>query len=184
MDDTTSWLEIAFWGAAAVVLYAYLGYPAIIWTLGYLFPRPVHEAPVTPTVTVLIAAYNEEKRIAEKISNCLELTYPPECLNIIVVSDGSTDQTATIVESYAAQYPDRVSLINLPVRRGKAHALNVGAAQASGEILLLSDVRQRFDPLVARALARNFADPEVGAVSGELFLAEEHMAAREDAPRR
>src|SRR5207253_6110065 len=145
----------------------YLGYPAIVWLLGYLFPQPVHTAPVTPTITVLIAAYNEEKRIADKLESCLSLVYPPDRLNILIVSDGSTDRTVAIVESYVARYPERVSLIALPSRRGKAHALNVGAARASGEILLLADARQRFDRLVAQALARNFADAEVGAVSGE-----------------
>ncbi|HEV8718926.1 MAG TPA: glycosyltransferase [Candidatus Binatia bacterium] len=173
MTEIATWTHLVFWSAVGVVIYTYLGYPAIVWLLGYLLPRPVHTAPVTPTITVLIAAYNEERRIADKIESCLNLAYPPEHLNIVIVSDGSTDRTVAIVESYVARYPDRVSLIALPSRRGKAHALNVGAAYASGEILLLADVRQRFDRLVARALARNFADAEVGAVSGELLLVEE-----------
>jgi biofilm PGA synthesis N-glycosyltransferase PgaC len=151
-------------------------------TLGYLFPQPVRAAAVTPTITVLIAAYNEERRIADKIEGCLNLAYPPDRLNIVVVSDGSTDHTAAIVESYATRYPERVSLIALPTRGGKAHALNVGAAHASGEILLLADVRQRFDRRVAQALARNFADAAVGAVSGELLLVEEHSAAPKETP--
>src|SRR5262249_54085975 len=112
--------------------------------------------------------------------SCLNLAYPPDRLNIIIVSDGSTDRTVPIVESYAARYPDRVSLIALPTRGGKAHALNVGATHASGEILLLADVRQRFDRSVAQALARNFADAEVGAVSGELLLIEERTEARDE----
>ncbi len=182
MAETATWSEIIFWGAVAVVLYTYLGYPALVWTLGYLFPQPVHTAPVTPTITVLIAAYNEEKRVADKIESCLNLAYPPDRLNILLVSDGSTDRTVPIVESYVARYPDRVSLIALPTRGGKAHALNVGAAHASGEILLLADVRQRFDRLVARALARNFADAEVGAVSGELLLVEERAETRDATP--
>jgi cellulose synthase/poly-beta-1,6-N-acetylglucosamine synthase-like glycosyltransferase len=177
MAEIVTWSQIIFWGAIGVVIYTYLGYPAIVWLLGYLFPQPVHTAPVTPTITVLIAAYNEEKRIADKLESCLSLVYPPDRLNILIVSDGSTDRTVAIVESYVARYPERVSLIALPSRRGKAHALNVGAAHASGEILLLADVRQRFDRLVAQALARNFADTTVGAVSGELLLAEEEASA-------
>ena len=172
MAETATWSHLIFWGAVGVVTYTYLGYPAIVWLLGYLFPRPVRTASVTPTITVLIAACNEEKYIADKIESCLSLAYPPERLNVLIVSDGSTDRTVAIVESYVARYPDRVSLIALPSRRGKAHALNVGAARASGEVLLLADARQRFDPLVAQALARNFADAEVGAVSGELLLVE------------
>lgn len=171
--------EIIFWIAVAVVFYTYLGYPVIVWILSALFPRPVHTAPVTPAITVLIAAHNEERYIADKIESCLHLAYPPERLNLIVVSDGSTDRTAAIVEAYVARYPDRVTLIDLPTRCGKAHALNVAAARASGEILLLADARQRFDPLVARALAQNFADAEVGAVSGELLLVAEHPTAEE-----
>jgi len=180
MAEAVPWSELIFWGAVAVVLYTYLGYPAIMWLLGYLFPQPVHTAPVTPTITVLIAAYNEEKRIAAKIESCLNLMYPPDRLNILIVSDGSTDRTVAIVESYVARYAHRVSLIALPTRRGKAHALNVGAAHASGEILLLADVRQRFDRLGAQALARNFADAEVGAVSGELLLVEDRTEAHEE----
>jgi poly-beta-1,6-N-acetyl-D-glucosamine synthase len=172
--------ELAFWVSVVVVGYTYVGYPAIVWGLGRLFPRPVWIGPVTPTITVLIAAHDEEGRIADKIENCLALTYPPERLDLVVVSDGSTDRTAAIVGEYATRFPDRVKLVSLPVRQGKANALNVGAALASGEILLLADVRQRFDPMVARALARNFAAPEVGAVSGELILLEEANATRQE----
>jgi cellulose synthase/poly-beta-1,6-N-acetylglucosamine synthase-like glycosyltransferase len=183
MAEAAAWSELIFWGAVMLILYTYIGYPALVWTLGYLFPQPVHRAPVTPTMTVLIAAYNEEKRIADKIENCLKLMYPPERLTILIVSDGSTDRTVPIVESYVARYPDRVSLIALPHHRGKAHALNVGAAHAVGEILLLADVRQHFDRLVAHALARNFADAQVGAVSGELLLVEERPGAQEETSR-
>lgn len=173
MLETFTWLEMLFWGAIAVVLYTYLGYPALVWLLGAFWPRPVHAAPVLPTITVLIAAHNEETRIAAKLESCLHLHYPSERLNIVVVSDGSTDRTAAIVESYAARHPGRITLVTFPARRGKAAALNAGAARAAGEILLLADVRQQFDPFVAQALARNFADAEVGAVSGELLLIDE-----------
>lgn len=182
MTETVTWSEIIFWGSTLVVMYTYLGYPALIWTLGYLFPQPVRVEAITPPITVLIAAHNEEKRIAEKIENCLQLAYPPERLDILVVSDGSTDDTVAVVESYVKRYPERVSLIALPFHQGKAHALNVGAAHASGDILLLADVRQRFDRQVASALARNFADARVGAVSGELLLVEERPEAQDEAP--
>jgi biofilm PGA synthesis N-glycosyltransferase PgaC len=177
MPTTVTWTEVIFWTAAALVVYTYVGYPILVWALGRWRPRPVHAAPVLPTITVLIAAHNEEARLAEKLDNCLQLTYPPDRLNILVVSDGSTDRTVDIAASYAARYPQRVSVVVLPVHRGKAAALNIGAAHASGEILLLADVRQRFDPLAAQALARNFADATVGAVSGELLLIEESAVA-------
>lgn len=162
--------SLAFWVTSAFVGYAYVGYPLLVWALARLFPRPVRKGPVTPTITVVIAARDEEARIGAKIETCLALDYPPERLDVIVVSDGSTDRTAATVTGYASRFPGRVELVALPERRGKASALNAGAARASGEILLLADVRQRLDGGVARALARNFHDPEVGAVSGELIL--------------
>jgi cellulose synthase/poly-beta-1,6-N-acetylglucosamine synthase-like glycosyltransferase len=165
--------ELAFWVAIVIVVYAYLGYPAIIWGLGYVSTRPLPVGALIPTITVLIAAHNEERQIADKIENCLALTYPPERLDLIVVSDGSTDRTVEIAGEYATRFPNRIAVVSIPARRGKANALNVGAALASGEILLLADVRQRFDLMVARMLARNFAASEVGAVSGELILLEE-----------
>jgi biofilm PGA synthesis N-glycosyltransferase PgaC len=175
-------IEIIFWLAAAVVLYTYVGYPVLVGLWGTLFPYPVQAAPITPPITILIAAHNEERHIGEKIENCLGLAYPPHRLELVVVSDGSTDRTVEIVQAYAARYPDRVKLITLANRSGKAHALNVGVAAASGEILLLADVRQRFDPQVAAALARNFADANVGAASGELLIVEEHVWRQRTSP--
>lgn len=163
-------VELTFWLALGLVGYAYAGYPAIIWVLARLCPRPVRSGPVTPTMTIVITAHNEERHIATKIENCLALSYPTDRLNIIVVSDGSTDRTPAIVTDYVSRFPERVMLISLPLRRGKATALNVGIAQASGEIVLLADARQQFDSEAAGALAHNFADPEIGAVSGELIL--------------
>ena len=165
--------ELAFWMAILFVVYTYLGYPALMWGLGHISPRSTRIAPVMPTITVLIAAHNEEKQIAAKIENCLALTYPSQRLDLVVVSDGSTDRTVEIAGGYATRFPNRITVVSIPARRGKANALNVGAALASGEILLLADVRQRFDLTVAHMLARNFAASEVGAVSGELILLDE-----------
>jgi cellulose synthase/poly-beta-1,6-N-acetylglucosamine synthase-like glycosyltransferase len=165
--------ELVFWTAIVVVCYTYLGYPAIIWVLGLCFPRPIHCTSQTPKVTVLIAAHNEGRNIAEKIENCLTLEYPSEQLDIVVVSDGSTDQTNEIVKQYASRFPERVTLITLHERGGKAQALNAGVVAATGDILLLADARQRFDAQVVQTLVRNFSDPEVGAVSGELLLCSE-----------
>jgi biofilm PGA synthesis N-glycosyltransferase PgaC len=159
-----------FWGSVALVAYAYVGYPLLVWALGRFSERPSPAGALTPSITVVIAAHNEEGRIGAKLANCLGLDYPPERLNVIVVSDGSTDRTAAVVSEYAERFPGRVDLVELPERRGKASALNAAAAQATGELLLLADVRQRFDPGVARALAGRFHDREVGAVSGELIL--------------
>lgn len=163
-------LELAFWVAVVMLGYVYLGYPGIMLALARLAPRPLRPAAVTPTVTILIAAHNEGGRIARKLDNCLALAYPPARLDILVVSDGSTDDTARVVQEYARRHPGRVQCVALPVRQGKPSALNVGAALATGEVLVLADVRQTFEPDAVRALVRNFADPSVGAVSGELLL--------------
>jgi len=170
--------EALFWLAVSAVAYAYIGYPCAIYALSFWFPSAVHKKPFTPTMTILIAAYNEHAQIGTKIENCLALAYPPDRLDVIVVSDGSTDNTAGIVTEYARRFPTRVSLISLPTRGGKANALNVGAGRARGEILFLADVRQRFDPKAAEALAANFADSSIGAVTGELLWIEEGNAER------
>lgn len=159
-----------FWGSVALVAYTYVGYPLLVWALGRVSRRPSPEGAQTPTITIVIAAHNEEARIGAKLENCLGLDYPPERLNVVVVSDGSTDRTAAVVDEYAERFSGRVEQVELPERLGKATALNVAAARATGELLLLADVRQRFDPGVARALAQRFHDQKVGAVSGELIL--------------
>lgn len=159
-----------FCGSVALVAYAYVGYPLVAWALGRFSGRPSRAGALTPSITVVIAAHNEETRIGTKLENCLALDYPAGLLNVVVVSDGSIDGTAAVVGGYAERFPGRVELIEIAERRGKAGALNAAAVQAKGELLLLADVRQRFDSGVARALARHFEDPEVGAVSGELIL--------------
>jgi poly-beta-1,6-N-acetyl-D-glucosamine synthase len=169
-------LEALFWFAVSVLVYTYLGYPCIVYVLGLRFPRRIEKRPITPKVTILIAAHNEEAGIGAKIENCLALKYPESLLDLVIVSDGSTDQTAAIVAEYADRFPARVKLISLPARRGKANALNVGAAQAHREILLLADVRQRLDADAAHALVANFSDPSVGAVTGELALFDDEIS--------
>jgi cellulose synthase/poly-beta-1,6-N-acetylglucosamine synthase-like glycosyltransferase len=149
-----------------------VGYPAWIWLLGRLRHDPVQARDITPTVTCVLAARNEARAISAKLANLLSLDYPPEFFDIVVVSDGSSDLTAPIVEEWARRLPGRVTLIALPVPRGKACALNAGLAAARGEIILFADARQRFETGALRALVRSFADPRVGAVSGALVLEE------------
>ncbi len=164
---------LTYWGSLGLIAYTYGGYPALLLGLSKLKKiarqgalRPV-EPPVEPTVSVVLAAHNEQGRIAAKLDNLLSLDYPKEKLEIVVVSDGSTDETDAIVESYA----DRgVSLERNETPQGKAVALNRGVARASGELLLFCDARQRIDPQALRRLVSWFADPNIGAVSGELQL--------------
>src|SRR5262245_31170471 len=119
--------EGIFWAAFGLVSYTYFGYPGFVWVRGCISPRPVRRGPVTPTITVLIAARNEATRIGGRIENCLALTYPPDRLDVMIVSDGSSDSTAEIVGEYASRHPGRVTLRCLPQGCGKATALTVGA---------------------------------------------------------
>jgi GT2 family glycosyltransferase len=164
-----TWLgaKAAFWSSAGLLGYTYAGYPAAVVALARLRPRPPRRAHNEPTVSVVLAAHDEERTIGRKLENLLALDYPPDKLEIIIVSDGSTDGTAAIVRAC----PDpRVTLIELPAPQGKPTALNHGVGRARGEVLLLCDARQRIAPDALRALTAWLADPEVGAVSGELEL--------------
>jgi cellulose synthase/poly-beta-1,6-N-acetylglucosamine synthase-like glycosyltransferase len=152
----------SFWLLLATVLYVYAGFPLLVVVVGKLRHRRVEQRSITPTISLIIAAYNEERNIAERLANALALEYPSNALEIIVASDGSTDATASIVATYASH---GVRLLSLP-RRGKIHALNDAVAQATGELLVFSDANTLFDPRALLSLARNFADPEVGGVAG------------------
>src|ERR1044072_1080207 len=115
--------EILFWASAAALLYAYAGYPVLVWVVARLRPRPVRRAAVEPTVTVLITAYNEERDLAGKLENTLALDYDPAKLDILVASDCSTDGTDEIARSFAAR---GVRLHRQPERLGKRGAQDAG----------------------------------------------------------
>jgi cellulose synthase/poly-beta-1,6-N-acetylglucosamine synthase-like glycosyltransferase len=155
-------LAVLFWLSLLALVYGYAGYPLLIAIVGKLRARVVRRAPVTPTMTLIIAAYNEETGIAERLENALAVDYPLAALDVLVASDGSSDATAAIVAGYA---PRGVRLLELP-RQGKIPALNEAVRHARGEILVFSDANIHFHPQALRALARNFADPEVGGVAG------------------
>jgi cellulose synthase/poly-beta-1,6-N-acetylglucosamine synthase-like glycosyltransferase len=148
----------------AVTAYVYFGYPALIFLVSRLNPRPFRRGG-EPTVTVIVPVYNEEAVIAEKIANTLALDYPPEKLEVLVVSDGSTDATEETARRFEPQFSDRLRLLALP-RNGKAFALNEGARAARGEVLVLTDANTDLDLGSLRALVDPFADPEVGGVCG------------------
>jgi cellulose synthase/poly-beta-1,6-N-acetylglucosamine synthase-like glycosyltransferase len=161
-------IKLFFWGAVALTLYPYLIYPLAMLLLGSVRPRPVRRNAREPDVTVLIPAYNEADCIGETVRNKLEQDYPRERLQIIVVSDGSDDGTDAIVQGFA----DRgVQLLRREGREGKAAALNEAIRHARGEIVVFSDANSRFAPDGIRRMVENFADPEVGYVTGSLQLA-------------
>jgi len=161
-------VELVFWIAAALVVYAYVGYPALITLAARLRPAPaVLKGSRVPTVSLVVVVHNEEAYLAKKLRNALVLDYPRDRLEILVVSDGSTDGTEAIAASFRHE---GIRLLVLPGPRGKATALNAAVLQANGEILVLTDVRQRLAPDSVGQLVAYFADPTVGAVSGELHL--------------
>jgi cellulose synthase/poly-beta-1,6-N-acetylglucosamine synthase-like glycosyltransferase len=161
-------LQVAFWTAAAVIAYSYALYPAILAVVARLHPAPpVHRGAITPDVTLAIVAHNEEGSIETKLRNCLSLDYPKERLEIVVVSDGSTDRTEEIVGGFAGA---GVRLLVLAENAGKARAINAVVPTCRGEILVFCDARQRLAPDSVRELVACFADPTVGGVSGELHL--------------
>lgn len=158
-------MELAFWLTVALIAYPPLLYPLLVGLLGWIWPFRVDRRPFRPSVTVLIPAHNEASVIAETVANKLDLEYPREKLQILVVSDGSTDGTDKIVRSFA----DRgVELIRQEPRRGKAAALNEAARQARGEILVFSDANSLYAPDTVGLLVESFTDPNVGYVTGRL----------------
>jgi len=157
-------LQVLFWLAVGIVMYTFLGYPLLVGLLARCAHRPIRKAAITPGVTLLIPAYNEAPVIARKIENSLALDYPPERLEIIVVTDGSDDGTVDIVASYSEQ---GVRLYHQSQRQGKMVAINRVMPLAGGEIIVFSDANAMIERGALRALVRNFADPSVGGVAGE-----------------
>ena len=162
--DVLTLLQTIFWLAVAVLVYTFLGYPLLIGLLARRMPHPVRKAEITPRVTLLIPAYNEAAVIARKIENSLSLDYPAHLLEVVVVTDGSVDETVDIVSSFA---PRGVCLYHQPQRRGKAAAINRVMPLLSGEVIVFTDANTVIDPWALRALVPNFADPAVGGVTGE-----------------
>jgi cellulose synthase/poly-beta-1,6-N-acetylglucosamine synthase-like glycosyltransferase len=160
-------MTILFFASIAVVLYAYLFYPAIIVVWANLFPRRVEKRYRQVPVSVVIAARNEEANMTARIENLLAQEYPPSLLEIIVVSDGSTDRTAELARLFTSQ---GVKVIECSAPVGKAAALNIGVASATHDIIVFGDARQRFSPNAVAELVSVFHDEKVGAVSGELIL--------------
>lgn len=153
--------ELLFWIAVWVPLYAFLGYPLVLAALRLAIRRDVRKAPIHPFVSLLIPAYNEARTIARKIENSLALDYPPDRIEIVIVSDGSSDQTVNIARSAGG-----VRVLALPRNRGKVSALNAAVPQLRGEIIVFSDASGMLAADAVRRLIENFADPSVGAASG------------------
>ena len=164
-------LEVVFWASVIGVIYPYFGYPLVLaffarWRQGD--PGRVRSTE-PPTVTMIIPVHNEAARIAAKIENTAALDYPAGLLEVLFVSDGSTDETVPLIERLKSPV---MSIVSLPSRGGKAAALNAGLARATNEILVFSDASIRLEPGALRQIVRRFEDPHVGCVSGEDRIAD------------
>jgi cellulose synthase/poly-beta-1,6-N-acetylglucosamine synthase-like glycosyltransferase len=156
---------VIFWAALVAMGYVFVGYPLLLLIIGSVVRRrPVPPATTVPTVSLIVSAYNEEKIIGEKLENCLSLDYPPEKLEILVVSDASTDSTDVIVARYAYE---GIKLRRMPTRGGKTAGLNAVVPLAQGDIVVFSDANALYAPDAIQKLVRNFADPAVGCVTGD-----------------
>jgi cellulose synthase/poly-beta-1,6-N-acetylglucosamine synthase-like glycosyltransferase len=160
-------VEALFWISIALLVYVYIGYPVLVRLLSTLRPRPVRaDASQKPTVTVLIAAYNEAASIEDTVRNKLDQDYPAEKLNVIVVSDESDDGTDEIVRGID---DPRVELVRQQPRQGKTSGLNLIAPRATGEVLVFSDANSCYAPDTVGELVKPLADPEVGYVTGRML---------------
>jgi cellulose synthase/poly-beta-1,6-N-acetylglucosamine synthase-like glycosyltransferase len=174
-------IVVMFWASCAAVLFAYLGYPILLLLLSSWLGRsarvPAGVGEDLPTLSLLIAAHNEEAVIEERIRNALQMDYPAEKLEIVVASDGSVDDTAKIVRRYAER---GVRLLDYCPRRGKAATLNAAMAELHGEIVLLSDANTYTDATAARKIVRWFKNADVGVVCGRLVLTDQVTGANAD----
>jgi cellulose synthase/poly-beta-1,6-N-acetylglucosamine synthase-like glycosyltransferase len=172
---------VIFWTCAALVVYAYAAYPLVIWCLSRAFgrrPQPPAVADADlPTVSLLIAAYNEAAVIGDRLENALRADYPPGKFRVVVASDGSSDATAEIVSRFAGR---GVTLLDYKARRGKSSVLNNAMEEIDSELVLLSDANTHFDPDAPRKLARWFADPSIGTACGRLLLTDPATGANAD----
>lgn len=159
--------EGVFWCSIALLAYTFAGYPTAIWVCARIWPRTPQKRVAHPPLTIVISAHNEEHHIARKLDSCFGQDYPPEHIEVVVVSDGSTDRTGDIVRAYDNA---RLRLIERRDRRGKAACLNDAMSIVSTEFVIFTDARQRLDKNSVIALMANFWDESVGAVSGELVF--------------
>jgi cellulose synthase/poly-beta-1,6-N-acetylglucosamine synthase-like glycosyltransferase len=159
-------MKLVFWTCLGVITLAYAGYPLYMWFRARCWPRPARRKKGwLPNVSVILAVRNGEKQLAHKLRNLEEMDYPRNLLQIVAISDGSTDGTNEILKRWAG--PGREAVL-LRDHHGKSNALNHGIDRARGEIVGFVDVAQTMAPDALRILVEQFADPTVGCISGEL----------------
>lgn len=163
-------MTLIFWISLLAVVYAYFGYPLVLLALRrHGVASGEHPDPL-PGVSFLLPVHNEEAVLERKLKNTLALDYPADRLQVLVISDGSTDGTVDVARRFAAQGP--VEVIAQPSRKGKAAALNRGLESARGDIVVFSDASIMLEPDSLRRIVAPFADPAIGSVSGEDHIAD------------
>lgn len=161
---------VLFWLGIAGALYAYFGYPFLLLVWGKLSPKRLERDPsYLPRVSIVLPVHNEEANLSARLANLQELQYPEELLEVVVVSDGSTDSSTSVVRNFQAR-DSRIRLIELPHRQGKGGALNAGVEAASAEVIVFTDAAINSEPESLRALVAPLSDPNVGCVSAEDFV--------------
>ena len=158
-------MVVAFWLALAVVGYVYVGYPALLSVWTRVASRPMERRLITPSVSIVLVVRNEAPVLRARLENLLSMDYPEDQRQVIAVSDGSTDETASILREFERE----IDIVLLPAG-GKARALNAGVAMAEHDVLVFADARQLFAADALRALVSPMADSQVGGVSGALVL--------------
>lgn len=159
-------IETLFFICCVLVIYIYLGYPFIIFLLSLLIERKPEKINYKADVSIIISAYNEENHIEKTIQNKILQNFPNGKIEIIVVSDGSTDNTDKIVENIKS---DKIVFIKQKPRKGKTSALNMAIAYASGDIIVFSDANSLYDSNAVTELVNNFSDPRIGYVTGKMI---------------
>lgn len=169
--------KLLFWISAVFAVYVYIGYPLLLWGLQLVFPSSPGKQSVAPSVSLLVAAYNEAAVIADKIRNSLVIDYPVDKLEVVIASDGSKDATAEIVRSFAQGDPGgRIRLLHFDENRGKMAVLNDAVRELRGEIVAFSDASSMLAADSVRTLVQSFSDPRVGAASGVYRLLKKDQA--------
>ena len=157
-------LQVLFWFSLGTLVYVFFGFVVVLWICSKFKHKPVRKREATPSVSVIICAYNEERHIRRKIANCLDFDYPRDQTEIIIVSDGSTDDTDKILASLQSAL---VKTYRMPQQRGKTECQNLAAKIANNQILFFTDATVMHPPNALKLLVRSLCDPTVGCVTGK-----------------
>ena len=166
--------EILFWSSLATLLYIFFGFVVVLLAVALIKHRPVCKRDIMPSVSIIICAFNEERHIRQKIDNCMTLDYPPDQMEIIVVSDGSTDRTEQILAEFQSAH---FKVHRTAAQQGKTACQNLAASMALNEVLFFTDATVMHPPESLKLIVRPLADPTVGCVTGRPVFKRDEGAA-------